>query len=93
MRNDVEAALGDAMAMLSGGAEYVPAVLCQAMAYLRLGQKPQARNALKRVKQIAYNPDEADSFEGKRWTLRAIVGCCGLLWVVSVVDIVVGCCG
>ena len=39
----------------------VPAMLVMAVAHVRLGQKPKARNVLKRIQKVEYRPDQVRS--------------------------------
>lgn len=50
--------------------DHVPALLGTATAYMILKQTPRARNQLKRISKMTWNPIDAEEFE-KSWLLLA----------------------
>lgn len=50
--------------------DHVPALLGMATAYMILKQTPRARNQLKRIAKMNWNPIDAEEFE-KSWLLLA----------------------
>ncbi|CAG9463601.1 unnamed protein product [Pedinophyceae sp. YPF-701] len=67
---DVEKALSDLLDMAQNDRDNVTVLLAMASAFVFLKQKPKARNQLKRVSKIPFNPDAADDFE-RAWLLLA----------------------
>ncbi|XP_033624164.1 tetratricopeptide repeat protein 21B-like isoform X1 [Asterias rubens] len=67
---NIEKALSSFMEMASSERENVPALLGVATAYMMLKQTPRARNQLKRIAKMNWNPVDAEEFE-KSWLLLA----------------------
>uniref|UniRef100_S4RS46 Tetratricopeptide repeat domain 21B n=1 Tax=Petromyzon marinus TaxID=7757 RepID=S4RS46_PETMA len=66
----VEKALNAFTDIASTEKEHVPALLGMATAFMILKQTPRARNHLKRVGKMTWNPEEAEEFE-RSWLLLA----------------------
>ena len=62
-KSEWESVVKECMAMPGGQTDNVPAMLCMAVAHVRLKQQPKARNILKRICKFEYNPEQADEFE------------------------------
>ncbi|GMH34337.1 hypothetical protein BSKO_02171 [Bryopsis sp. KO-2023] len=67
---DVQKALADLLTIASKDQTNVPVLLAMASGFMILGQKPKARNQLKRVQKLKYRMDEAEDFE-RSWLLLA----------------------
>ncbi|XP_071825631.1 tetratricopeptide repeat protein 21B-like isoform X2 [Apostichopus japonicus] len=65
---NIEKALSGFMEMATTDPENIPALLGMATAYMMLKQTPRARNQLKRIAKMDWNPNDADEFE-KSWLL------------------------
>ncbi|XP_072020597.1 tetratricopeptide repeat protein 21B-like isoform X2 [Amphiura filiformis] len=71
-KNNIEKALASFMEMATSERENVPALLGVATAYMMLKQTPRARNQLKRIAKMNWNPVDGEEFE-KSWLLLADV--------------------
>eukprot|EP00742_Colponemidia_sp_Colp-10_P005614 GILJ01006001.1.p1 GENE.GILJ01006001.1~~GILJ01006001.1.p1 ORF type:complete len:1335 (+),score=250.67 GILJ01006001.1:335-4006(+) len=67
-KQNIEKALSRLTNLLNQEREYVPALLCMAVGLMTQKQTPKARNALKRIAKMQYQPELADDFE-KSWLL------------------------
>ncbi|NXU76844.1 TT21B protein, partial [Oreotrochilus melanogaster] len=67
---NVERALNTFTEIVVGEKDHVPALLGMATAYMILKQTPRARNQLKRISKMSWNPIDAEEFE-KSWLLLA----------------------
>uniref|UniRef100_A0A8D0ECK0 Tetratricopeptide repeat domain 21B n=1 Tax=Salvator merianae TaxID=96440 RepID=A0A8D0ECK0_SALMN len=67
---NVERALGAFTEIVADEKDHVPALLGMATAYMILRQTPRARNQLKRISKMNWNPIDAEEFE-KSWLLLA----------------------
>jgi tetratricopeptide repeat protein 21B len=69
-KSNIERSVQRFVEMVSGDKEYVPAICGMANALMLLRQVPKARNQLKRIHKMSYNPDYADDFE-RGWLMLA----------------------
>uniref|UniRef100_A0A8C0TUW3 Tetratricopeptide repeat protein 21B n=1 Tax=Canis lupus familiaris TaxID=9615 RepID=A0A8C0TUW3_CANLF len=69
-KSNVEQALNTFTEIASSEKDHVPAILGIATAYVILKQTPRARNQLKRIAKMNWNPIDAEDFE-KGWLLLA----------------------
>ncbi|OCT63545.1 hypothetical protein XELAEV_18044641mg [Xenopus laevis] len=67
---NVERALNTFTEVATAEKDHIPAVLGMATAYMILKQTPKARNQLKRISKMNWNPIDAEEFE-KGWLLLA----------------------
>uniref|UniRef100_A0A8C5R7T2 Tetratricopeptide repeat domain 21B n=1 Tax=Leptobrachium leishanense TaxID=445787 RepID=A0A8C5R7T2_9ANUR len=67
---NVERALNTFTEVAAAEKDHVPALLGMATAYMILKQTPKARNQLKRISKMNWNPIDAEEFE-KSWLLLA----------------------
>ncbi|KAJ1188379.1 hypothetical protein NDU88_005140 [Pleurodeles waltl] len=67
---NVERALSTFTEVAAAEKDHIPALLGMATAYMILKQTPRARNQLKRISKMNWNPIDADEFE-KSWLLLA----------------------
>ena len=66
----IEKAVQRLVDLVSKDNTYVPAICAMANALMLLNQKPKARNQLKRISKMTYDPDYADDFE-RGWLMLA----------------------
>ncbi|XP_069472384.1 tetratricopeptide repeat protein 21B [Ambystoma mexicanum] len=71
-KSNVERALNTFTEVAAAEKDHIPALLGMATAYMILKQTPRARNQLKRISKMNWNPIDADEFE-KSWLLLADV--------------------
>uniref|UniRef100_A0A803TSB4 Tetratricopeptide repeat domain 21B n=1 Tax=Anolis carolinensis TaxID=28377 RepID=A0A803TSB4_ANOCA len=69
-KSNVERALNAFTEVVVNEKDHVPALLGMAIAYMILKQTPRARNQLKRISKMNWNPIDAEEFE-KSWLLLA----------------------
>ncbi|XP_053120307.1 tetratricopeptide repeat protein 21B isoform X2 [Hemicordylus capensis] len=69
-KSNVERALNAFTEVVVAEKDHVPALLGMATAYMILKQTPRARNQLKRISKMNWNPIDAEEFE-KSWLLLA----------------------
>uniref|UniRef100_A0A669QPC0 Tetratricopeptide repeat protein 21B n=1 Tax=Phasianus colchicus TaxID=9054 RepID=A0A669QPC0_PHACC len=69
-KSNVERALNAFTEIVVAEKDHIPALLGMATAYMILKQTPRARNHLKRVSKMNWNPIDAEEFE-KSWLLLA----------------------
>ncbi|XP_048201260.1 tetratricopeptide repeat protein 21B [Perognathus longimembris pacificus] len=69
---NVEQALNAFTEIATSEKDHIPALLGMATAYMILKQTPRARNQLKRISKMIWNPIDAEEFE-KSWLLLADV--------------------
>ncbi|XP_057279730.1 tetratricopeptide repeat protein 21B isoform X2 [Pezoporus wallicus] len=69
-KSNVERALNTFTEIVVAEKDHVPALLGMATAYMILKQTPRARNQLKRISKMSWNPIDAEEFE-KSWLLLA----------------------
>ncbi|XP_034282528.1 tetratricopeptide repeat protein 21B isoform X4 [Pantherophis guttatus] len=69
-KSNVERALQAFTEIVTNEKDHVPALLGMATAYMILKQTPRARNQLKRISKMNWNPIDAEEFE-KSWLLLA----------------------
>ena len=69
-RQAVEKACQRLVEIVSEETDFVPGLLALSTALMIIKQVPKARNQLKRISKMPYNPDQADAFE-KSWLLLA----------------------
>ncbi|XP_053554367.1 tetratricopeptide repeat protein 21B [Bombina bombina] len=69
-KTHVERALNTFTEVASAEKDHIPALLGMATAYMILKQTPRARNQLKRIAKMNWNPIDAEEFE-KSWLLLA----------------------
>ncbi|KAM4626732.1 tetratricopeptide repeat protein 21B [Discoglossus pictus] len=69
-KSSVESALNAFTEVAAAEKDHVPALLGMATAYMILKQTPRARNQLKRIAKMNWNPIDAEEFE-KSWLLLA----------------------
>jgi len=70
VKNNVERALESFMEIVATQSDHVPGLLGSAIAFMILKQTPRARNQLKRIAKMSWNPIDAEEFE-KAWLLLA----------------------
>jgi tetratricopeptide (TPR) repeat protein len=71
-KHNAEAAVNELLKVLQADQDYAPALVAVSIAYLTMRQAPRARNHLKRLAKMAYQPEFADAFE-LGWLLLAHV--------------------
>ncbi|KAG8457812.1 hypothetical protein KFE25_005081 [Diacronema lutheri] len=71
-RSNAESAINRLLEVLQADQDYAPALVAAALGYLTLRQAPKARNHLKRIAKLSYQPEYADDFE-LGWLLLAHV--------------------
>ncbi|XP_074856704.1 tetratricopeptide repeat protein 21B isoform X2 [Carettochelys insculpta] len=69
-KSNVEQALNTFTEIVVAEKDHIPALLGMATAYMILKQTPRARNQLKRISKMNWNPIDAEEFE-KSWLLLA----------------------
>ncbi|XP_054978983.1 tetratricopeptide repeat protein 21B [Sorex araneus] len=69
-KSNVEQALNTFTEIATSEKDHIPALLGMATAYMILKQTPRARNQLKRIAKMNWNPVDAEDFE-KSWLLLA----------------------
>uniref|UniRef100_A0A2K6ETT3 Tetratricopeptide repeat domain 21B n=1 Tax=Propithecus coquereli TaxID=379532 RepID=A0A2K6ETT3_PROCO len=69
-KSNVEQALNTFTEIATSEKDHIPALLGMATAYMILKQTPRARNQLKRIAKMNWNPIDAEEFE-KSWLLLA----------------------
>ncbi|NXX88206.1 TT21B protein, partial [Centropus bengalensis] len=69
-KSSVERALNAFTEVVAAEKDHIPALLGMATAYMILKQTPRARNQLKRIAKMNWNPIDAEEFE-KSWLLLA----------------------
>ncbi|KAM4859500.1 tetratricopeptide repeat protein 21B [Thomomys bottae] len=69
-KSNVEQALNAFTEIATSEKDHIPALLGMATAYMILKQTPRARNQLKRISKMIWNPVDAEEFE-KSWLLLA----------------------
>ncbi|XP_077010168.1 tetratricopeptide repeat protein 21B isoform X2 [Tamandua tetradactyla] len=69
-KSSVEQALNTFTEIAASEKDHIPALLGMATAYMILKQTPRARNQLKRIAKMNWNPIDAEEFE-KSWLLLA----------------------
>ncbi|GAB5575704.1 tetratricopeptide repeat protein 21A isoform X3 [Prionailurus iriomotensis] len=69
-KSNVEQALNTFTEIATSEKDHIPALLGMATAYMILKQTPRARNQLKRIAKMNWNPIDAEDFE-KSWLLLA----------------------
>uniref|UniRef100_A0A8C3VG32 Tetratricopeptide repeat protein 21B n=1 Tax=Catharus ustulatus TaxID=91951 RepID=A0A8C3VG32_CATUS len=69
-KSNVEQALNTFTEIVVAEKDHIPALLGMATAYMILKQTPRARNQLKRISKMSWNPIDAEEFE-KSWLLLA----------------------
>lgn len=69
-KSSVEQALNNFTEIAAAEKDHIPALLGMATAYMILKQTPKARNQLKRIAKMTWNPIEAEDLE-KSWLLLA----------------------
>ncbi|NXA46707.1 TT21B protein, partial [Nothocercus julius] len=69
-KSNVERALNAFTEIVVAEKDHIPALLGMATAYMILKQTPRARNQLKRISKMNWNPIDAEEFE-KSWLLLA----------------------
>ncbi|XP_040560144.1 tetratricopeptide repeat protein 21B isoform X2 [Gallus gallus] len=69
-KSNVERALNTFTEIVVAEKDHIPALLGMATAYMILKQTPRARNQLKRISKMNWNPIDAEEFE-KSWLLLA----------------------
>ncbi|XP_030886592.1 tetratricopeptide repeat protein 21B [Leptonychotes weddellii] len=69
-KSNVEQALNTFTKIATSEKDHIPALLGMATAYMILKQTPRARNQLKRIAKMNWNPIDAEDFE-KGWLLLA----------------------
>lgn len=69
-KGDLEKALSIFQSIIAKDTGNVPALVGAAMTLYFMGQKPKAKNALKRLAKMEYNAMDADDFE-RGWLLLA----------------------
>ncbi|XP_061199524.1 tetratricopeptide repeat protein 21B isoform X2 [Neopsephotus bourkii] len=69
-KSNVERALNTFTEIVVAEKDHIPALLGMATAYMILKQTPRARNQLKRISKMSWNPIDAEEFE-KSWLLLA----------------------
>ncbi|XP_029790318.1 tetratricopeptide repeat protein 21B isoform X2 [Suricata suricatta] len=69
-KSNVEQALNTFTEIATAERDHIPALLGMATAYMILKQTPRARNQLKRIAKMNWNPIDAEDFE-KSWLLLA----------------------
>ncbi|XP_030344690.1 tetratricopeptide repeat protein 21B isoform X2 [Strigops habroptila] len=69
-KSNVERALNTFTEVVVAEKDHIPALLGMATAYMILKQTPRARNQLKRISKMSWNPIDAEEFE-KSWLLLA----------------------
>nr|XP_047917295.1 tetratricopeptide repeat protein 21B isoform X2 [Anser cygnoides] len=69
-KSNVERALNTFTEIVVAEKDHIPALLGMATAYMILKQTPRARNQLKRIAKMNWNPIDAEEFE-KSWLLLA----------------------
>ncbi|XP_018767037.3 tetratricopeptide repeat protein 21B isoform X2 [Serinus canaria] len=69
-KSSVEQALSTFTEIVEAEKDHIPALLGMATAYMILKQTPRARNQLKRISKMSWNPIDAEEFE-KSWLLLA----------------------
>ncbi|NWY76297.1 TT21B protein, partial [Erithacus rubecula] len=69
-KSSVEQALNTFTEIVVAEKDHIPALLGMATAYMILKQTPRARNQLKRISKMSWNPIDAEEFE-KSWLLLA----------------------
>ncbi|XP_023398640.2 tetratricopeptide repeat protein 21B isoform X2 [Loxodonta africana] len=69
-KSNVEQALNTFTEIATSEKDHIPALLGMATAYMILKQTPRARNQLKRIAKMSWNPIDAEEFE-KSWLLLA----------------------
>ncbi|XP_031970531.1 tetratricopeptide repeat protein 21B isoform X2 [Corvus moneduloides] len=69
-KSNVEQALKTFTEIVVAEKDHIPALLGMATAYMILKQTPRARNQLKRISKMSWNPIDAEEFE-KSWLLLA----------------------
>ncbi|KAM6332739.1 tetratricopeptide repeat protein 21B isoform 1-T1 [Podargus strigoides] len=69
-KSSVEQALNTFTEIVVAEKEHIPALLGMATAFMILKQTPRARNQLKRISKMSWNPIDAEEFE-KSWLLLA----------------------
>ncbi|KAM8933514.1 LOW QUALITY PROTEIN: tetratricopeptide repeat protein 21B [Pelodytes ibericus] len=69
-KGNVECALNTFTEVAAAEKDHIPALLGMATAYMILKQTPRARNQLKRISKMNWNPIDAEEFE-KSWLLLA----------------------
>ncbi|XP_006124853.2 tetratricopeptide repeat protein 21B isoform X3 [Pelodiscus sinensis] len=69
-KSNVEQALNTFTEVVVAEKDHIPALLGMATAYMILKQTPRARNQLKRISKMNWNPIDAEDFE-KSWLLLA----------------------
>uniref|UniRef100_A0ABI7YG35 Tetratricopeptide repeat domain 21B n=1 Tax=Felis catus TaxID=9685 RepID=A0ABI7YG35_FELCA len=69
-KSNVEQALNTFTEIATSERDHIPALLGMATAYMILKQTPRARNQLKRIAKMNWNPIDAEDFE-KSWLLLA----------------------
>ena len=69
-KQNIEQALESFMEIVATQSDHVPALLGSAIAFMSLKQTPRARNQLKRIAKMSWNPMDADEFE-QGWLLLA----------------------
>nr|XP_030134266.3 tetratricopeptide repeat protein 21B isoform X1 [Taeniopygia guttata] len=69
-KSSVEQALNTFTEIVVAEKDHIPALLGMATAYMILKQTPRARNQLKRISKMSWNPIDAEDFE-KSWLLLA----------------------
>uniref|UniRef100_A0A8C3RQ45 Tetratricopeptide repeat domain 21B n=1 Tax=Chelydra serpentina TaxID=8475 RepID=A0A8C3RQ45_CHESE len=69
-KSNVEQALNTFTEVVVAEKDHIPALLGMATAYMILKQTPRARNQLKRISKMNWNPIDAEEFE-KSWLLLA----------------------
>ncbi|XP_025066743.1 tetratricopeptide repeat protein 21B isoform X2 [Alligator sinensis] len=69
-KSNVEQALNTFTEVVVAEKDHIPALLGMATAYMILKQTPRARNQLKRIAKMNWNPIDAEEFE-KSWLLLA----------------------
>ncbi|KAF4796860.1 tetratricopeptide repeat domain 21B [Turdus rufiventris] len=69
-KSNVEQALNSFTEIVVAEKDHIPALLGMATAYMILKQTPRARNQLKRISKMSWNPIDAEEFE-KSWLLLA----------------------
>uniref|UniRef100_A0A8C0VTI5 Tetratricopeptide repeat domain 21B n=1 Tax=Castor canadensis TaxID=51338 RepID=A0A8C0VTI5_CASCN len=69
-KSNVEQVLNTFTEIATSEKDHIPALLGMATAYMILKQTPRARNQLKRIAKMSWNPIDAEEFE-KSWLLLA----------------------
>jgi tetratricopeptide repeat protein 21B len=68
VKNEIEMACAQLVALANDDKENVPALLALATALMMMRQTPKARNQLKRISKLSFNATQAEEFE-KCWLL------------------------